>query len=243
LSDPYWYFFVGVGVQPRWYHFNDMLVEPFDPSEIGAQCFGGEETTATWDAIQNKRILKSQFKPNNAYMLFYTKVIPNPEPSKQPSSLSESRELNINANLNTTSSTKSLRTSKTYASSREALESSPSLHTSPVSSSYITPETFPHDLFIQVWRENQQFLHDKHIFDPAYFNFVNNILTMAPDQLSSKDMTDGNEEKNVSFDQIFKVIELGTRFFIETFAHAKDRETMNDLVTQLMTRYSTHIPV
>jgi ubiquitin carboxyl-terminal hydrolase 34 len=228
-----------VGVQPRWYHFNDMLVEPFDPSEIGAQCFGGEETTMTWDAVQNKRILKPQLKPNNAYMLFYTKVIPNPEPSKQPTS-EEERELSINANLNTTS--KSLRSSKTYTS-REALESFSSLSTSPLSSSYINPQTFPHDLFIQVWRENQQFLHDKHIFDPAYFNFVNNILMMAPDQLSSKDMTDGDEERNVSSDPLFKVIELGTRFFIETLAHAKDRETMNDLITQLMTRYSTHIPV
>jgi ubiquitin carboxyl-terminal hydrolase 34 len=219
------------GAQPRWFHFNDMLVEPFDPNEIGAQCFGGNETTSVWDSVQNKRITKQQLKPNNAYMLFYSKVIPNPEPA-------------VNITLDNSSNTKSLRSSKTYTQTLPLISENTPQSNVTTKSSYIIPSNFPLDLFAEVWKENTQFLHDKHIFDPAYFSFIRNIFEIVktlPSQPSTNYSDDIHQKEGAPFDPVFKTIELGTRFFVETLAHAKDRETMNDLLNSLINYYSNHI--
>ncbi|XP_065067715.1 ubiquitin carboxyl-terminal hydrolase 34-like isoform X1 [Rhopilema esculentum] len=55
----------------NWYLFNDAEVKPFDPSQIAAECFGGEMMTKTYDAVTEKYMDVSFEKTHSAYMLFY----------------------------------------------------------------------------------------------------------------------------------------------------------------------------
>ncbi|XP_067617273.1 ubiquitin carboxyl-terminal hydrolase puf [Eurosta solidaginis] len=60
----------------RWYLFNDAEVKPFDPSQIAAECFGGEMTSKTYDSVTEKYMDFSFEKTNSAYMLFYERRLP-----------------------------------------------------------------------------------------------------------------------------------------------------------------------
>jgi ubiquitin carboxyl-terminal hydrolase 34 len=60
--------------KPRWYLFNDAEVKPFDDSHIGTECYGGELTTKSYDAINDRFMDFSIEKTNSAYMLFYKRV-------------------------------------------------------------------------------------------------------------------------------------------------------------------------
>ncbi|GAB0088688.1 ubiquitin carboxyl-terminal hydrolase 34 [Sergentomyia squamirostris] len=55
----------------RWFLFNDAEVKVFDPSQIAAECFGGEMTSKTYDSVTEKYLDFSFEKTNSAYMLFY----------------------------------------------------------------------------------------------------------------------------------------------------------------------------
>lgn len=57
--------------QDRWFLFNDAEVKQFDPSQIEAECFGGEMTSKTYDSVTEKYLDFSFEKTNSAYMLFY----------------------------------------------------------------------------------------------------------------------------------------------------------------------------
>ncbi|XP_037912392.1 ubiquitin carboxyl-terminal hydrolase puf isoform X3 [Hermetia illucens] len=61
--------------QERWFLFNDAEVKPFDPSQIGAECFGGEMTSKTYDSVTEKYLDFSFEKTNSAYMLFYERRV------------------------------------------------------------------------------------------------------------------------------------------------------------------------
>lgn len=58
----------------RWFLFNDAEVKQFDPSQIEAECFGGEMTSKTYDTVTEKYLDFSFEKTNSAYMLFYERV-------------------------------------------------------------------------------------------------------------------------------------------------------------------------
>jgi len=60
--------------QEKWLCFNDKTVEPFDPSEIPEQCYGGFDLNSI-DPMYPKKARR--LKTYSAYMLFYTKRIPN----------------------------------------------------------------------------------------------------------------------------------------------------------------------
>uniref|UniRef100_A0A1A9ZZN0 ubiquitinyl hydrolase 1 n=1 Tax=Glossina pallidipes TaxID=7398 RepID=A0A1A9ZZN0_GLOPL len=61
----------------RWFLFNDAEVKPFDPSQIAAECFGGEMTSKTYDSVTEKYLDFSFEKTNSAYMLFYERRLPD----------------------------------------------------------------------------------------------------------------------------------------------------------------------
>lgn len=63
--------------QDRWFLFNDAEVKQFDPSQIEAECFGGEMTSKTYDTVTEKYLDFSFEKTNSAYMLFYERCPSN----------------------------------------------------------------------------------------------------------------------------------------------------------------------
>jgi len=46
----------------RWFLFNDAEVKPFDPSQIAAECFGGEMTVSKWIFIKISQNLTFVFQ-------------------------------------------------------------------------------------------------------------------------------------------------------------------------------------
>ena len=63
---------------PRWLQFNDSNVDPFNPRDIAAECFGGADVVTSWDPIQMKSVPRWQTKLHSAYMLFYERVTRDP---------------------------------------------------------------------------------------------------------------------------------------------------------------------
>jgi ubiquitin C-terminal hydrolase len=61
---------------PCWSEFNDNCVFPFDSKSLASECFGGEETTRTWDSWTRKYTPKQIPKQRSAYMLFYERIQP-----------------------------------------------------------------------------------------------------------------------------------------------------------------------
>lgn len=66
----------------RWFLFNDAEVKQFDPSQIEAECFGGEMTSKTYDTVTEKYLDFSFEKTNSAYMLFYERIPTHPSHSE-----------------------------------------------------------------------------------------------------------------------------------------------------------------
>lgn len=55
----------------KWYEMNDAMVRDFDPKEIPAECFGGEDTFTGYNMMQMKSV-----RYRNAYLLFYERKTP-----------------------------------------------------------------------------------------------------------------------------------------------------------------------
>ena len=55
----------------KWYEMNDAMVRDFDPKEIAAECFGGEDTFTGYNMMQMKSV-----RYRNAYLLFYERKTP-----------------------------------------------------------------------------------------------------------------------------------------------------------------------
>ncbi|XP_027055599.1 ubiquitin carboxyl-terminal hydrolase 34-like [Pocillopora damicornis] len=143
----------------QWFLFNDAEVKPFDPAQIAAECFGGEMTTKTYDAVTEKFMDFSFEKTHSAYMLFYERCDPN---------------------------------------EKELLAETPNIELS-------------QELADWIWHDNIQFLHDKHVFDTTYFNFMWLICSsIAPSVPDSKELVLSN-------------VKLGTSFLLETLVHAKEK--------------------
>lgn len=96
------------GIGDRWFLFNDAEVKIFDPSQIAAECFGGEMTSKTYDSVTEKYLDFSFEKTNSAYMLFYERRTDRDERDPMnaesgPSCVNDASSLNTNNNNNTCS--------------------------------------------------------------------------------------------------------------------------------------------
>ncbi|CAB3248888.1 unnamed protein product [Arctia plantaginis] len=174
----------------RWLLFNDAEVKPFDPAHIAAECFGGEMTSKTYDSVTDKFMDFSFEKTNSAYMLFYEWSPPRSQRGSECGPLDE-------------------------AQSSTAEGASPSSSVERRSSDAASSIKLPPDLLKWIWDDNMQFLHDKNIFQHAYFTFMGQMCSSVPQSL----LTLRPEVTEVA-------AQLSTSFFIETFIHAKEKPTM-----------------
>ncbi|XP_028171395.1 ubiquitin carboxyl-terminal hydrolase puf [Ostrinia furnacalis] len=172
----------------RWLLFNDAEVKPFDPAHIAAECFGGEMTSKTYDSVTDKFMDFSFEKTNSAYMLFYEL---SPPRSQRGSDCGQQEEAQ--------SSTAEESVANTVVERRSG-NAVPAL---------------PKDLLHWIWDDNMHFLHDKNIFQHAYFTFMGQMCSSVPQSL----LTLRPEVTEVA-------ARLSTSFFIETFIHAKEKPTM-----------------
>lgn len=75
----------------------------------------------------------------------------------------------------------------------------------------VPPITLSPDLADWIWQDNIQFLHDKHIFDTTYFNFIWLLCSSLPPTLPD------------SQEVILSNIKLSTSFLLETLVHSKEK--------------------
>ncbi|KAG6460492.1 hypothetical protein O3G_MSEX012016 [Manduca sexta] len=171
----------------RWLLFNDAEVKTFDPAHLAAECFGGEMTSKTYDSVTDKFMDFSFEKTNSAYMLFYEL---SPPRAQRDSDSGQQEE----------------------AQSSTAEESSQASSVERRSSDTAPAITLPPDLLKWIWDDNMQFLHDKNIFQHAYFTFMGQMCSSVPQSL----LTLRPEITEIA-------ARLSTSFFIETFIHAKEK--------------------
>lgn len=149
-----------------WYLFNDAEVKHFDPAQIAAECFGGEMTTKTFDAMTEKYMDFSFEKTHSAYMLFYEHCQLETE-NRLPDKIS-------------------------------------------------IPETLQE----QIWDDNYQFLQDKLVFEPAYFNFVWQFCYNIP--------------RTIKNDVLFHTVKLAASFLLETLVHSREKVQIKGWVDLLV---------
>ena len=203
----------------KWFLFNDAEVKPFDPSQIAAECFGGEMTSKTYDSVTDKFMDFSFEKTNSAYMLFYEYCNdPNVEQTKEEEATvsgpmsAGGPSYNIDE-LNRTFD-KVLQQQQQQGQTTQVQQHSPQL-------------VLNKELEDWIWQDNTHFLQDKNIFEHTYFSFMWQICGYIPQTLLSMqpDVTELSAE-------------LSTSFFMETFIHAKEKPTMVQWVELLTKQFN-----
>jgi len=135
------------GQQEKWYEFNDHIVREFDPADIPAECFGGEDQSFSSTSIMNMRTMKWR----NAYLLFYERVMQDDvEEDEEP------REVKDVEMVNTTGGT--------TAPSQQAYEK--------MDSSVIKIQK---DIEEKILYENQKYWQNRFLFGSEYHEFVSEL--------------------------------------------------------------------
>lgn len=175
--------------KPRWYLFNDAEVKPFDDSHIGQECYGGELTTKSYDAINDRFMDFSIEKTNSAYMLFYKRV-----DYKYASQSVALRYLESDTQRNNESHLAQTDDQKVSNSSSEdraknigsKFSSSKSLESDFGSLCQQTYDDFrlPKHLATWVWTDNMKFARDKNVFEHNFFNFMWQVCANLPKTLN-----------------------------------------------------------
>ncbi|KAK0163763.1 hypothetical protein PV328_002459 [Microctonus aethiopoides] len=158
----------------KWFLFNDAEVKPFDPSQIAAECFGGEMTSKTYDSVTDKFMDFSFEKTNSAYMLFYEWCAdPTADHHKEEEA--------------TVSSPSAVSTA--HEDPNNFIEK---LH---------AQLELNKELEDWIWQDNMHFLQDKNIFEHTYFSFMWQICGYIPQTLLSiqPDVTEMSAELSTSF--------------------------------------------
>ncbi len=185
------------GGNDRWYSFNDAEVKPFDPSQIGAECFGGEVNSRAYDQVTEKYMDMNIEKTNSAYMLFYERVDRSGkgEGEAGPSSARNEEQ-----------------GEQTAATVAKAAGSEVSLS---------------EELEEWIWHDNVNFIQDNNIFDHTYFNFMWQMVAHIPATLLAapgpSTSTSAGATAAQESDITLLAAKLATSFFLESFIHAKEK--------------------
>ena len=73
----------------------------------------------------------------------------------------------------------------------------------------------PEDIMAKIWKENREYIVEKHVFDQNYFNFVWRLVCLNTTK-GDLELNDAEEKKSV-----MQAIELATSFVVDIFAHAR----------------------
>jgi hypothetical protein len=202
-----------------WMHFNDTLVEPFDPRDIPKCCYGGVEPVTAWDAELHKQVQRTQPKPHSAYMLFYERVVQPTQPAHDASPTG----------------------APTGAPTGRGGGASPS--PSPPLREASSGSLVPAHIVRSVWAENMQFLRDRYVFDAIHFHAVRRLVGLALRNQPADGPQPSAAVPSQSQQQLsLPAMQLGCRFYVETLAHAKDKSTLSDWVALLSGGLQASLP-
>ena len=227
-----------------WYQFNDDVVQVIDKNDIPAQCFGGTETIMQYDNVQRKNVPQYRVRSNNAYMLFYKRIIPtitssdvyllNKSASSQPTPCempNKKAEMEVNSDL----SSKSLELINT---GRKDLRNSNDLVNLLVNNK---KEFIEKEIYTSIWEENQLFLRDRYLFDSDYFQFIKHLMKIEEESMKQGSSVIEHHDKLDKSSLLFKTIELGSQFLNRTLVYAKERDILPSFMKILENLFERNI--
>lgn len=164
----------------KWMQFNDRVVSEFDPNDIPQECFGGHHQVKEWDSHLGKEVWHDAPTEKNAYMLFYERVVPiELESAPQTSSGLQPSEATGEVSTSAKGEEKSEENEKSETSISKP-HSGPEVlsgnRTVIRSSNYV--HDVPSEVHNRVWEENSSFLKMRQIFDPVYYEFMNEFAKL-----------------------------------------------------------------
>ncbi|CAG8519826.1 15599_t:CDS:10 [Acaulospora morrowiae] len=95
----------------------------------------------------------------------------------------------------------------------------------------------PVDIYNSVWEENINFLQDKNIFDPGYFNLMMYVLDSVKLNENPTIVINGEE-----IDLTLRSIQLGTEFVLGVLSRAKENSSLPTCIDMLKSRFQSHLP-
>ncbi|KAK3259359.1 Ubiquitin carboxyl-terminal hydrolase 24 [Cymbomonas tetramitiformis] len=135
----------GAGAEGRgWHRFDDRLVEPYDLSQLERDCFGGKYVAEHWDASVGANVSQEYERPNSAYMLFYERR----EDSSAGGLQDEVMAVDTGSKV-----------AKSAASGGATAEDG-------------MLAQLPARMYETVMEENLRFVHESHLLDLDYLDFV-----------------------------------------------------------------------
>lgn len=252
--------------KPRWYLFNDAEVKPFDDSHIGTECYGGELTTKSYDAINDRFMDFSIEKTNSAYMLFYKRVdykyasqsvalryleSDTQRFAKPPISspdISDGREKNHLHNLNENPPDNQLIDDST-ANPQLVKYTEPSMNEFGFNKlCQRTYEDFklPKHLANWVWADNMKFARDKSVFEHNFFNFMWQVCANLPKTLNQipENMVERNPSSSfiipASEDAIaIRTVHLAITFVLGVLMNSRERPNLSNWTELIRKQFNT----
>jgi ubiquitin C-terminal hydrolase len=242
----------------QWFCFNDRIVKPFNPELIPEECFGGTQIYTEWDQFTGRRVTKEKPKEKSAYMLFYERIRPLPPHSLEISSKPQQSQQQSQPQQSQPQSQKQPQPQESQQQQVQfPIQMLPSIPTEErvqllqqssqqqqSASSQPRINGIPAKIYQNIWKENAQFLRDRQFFDPAYFDFMRDLLNACKFQPVLQYPTLANPIDSINDDgNELRQIKMSTRFFVEILARAKDNEAhVGRWVDDMKKVYSMHIP-
>jgi len=237
------------GAHP-WLHFNDTLVEPFDSSEIGKNCFGGVEPVVSWDVDTNKPVQRTQVKPHSAYMLFYEKVSAHAQSREGAPEAVPRGEGRDGARDQPMAEAEAGAEAEGGDSEAGATAGAEYVEHARLCSDAALSVAVPEEVAREVWAENMHFLRDRYLVDGLHFEFLLRVVRMAFSSVASGAAPADHDATaaaaaagaaplaplaalNEMHDVGMCALRLGCHFVVETLAHAKDKSLLPEWVRML----------
>lgn len=224
------------GKNPAWFEFNDTFVRDFDPEQLEDECFGGEEIrrrqyySSAMSARANQVSRGGQDhmmmeKYRNAYLLFYDRV-----KKTNASDEKEAKEQSVEAKEEQEKKEEEI-IKKAIQASREKAE-------------------LPPAIFDRIWEENVTYWRDKNVFDVDYFEFLHKVvMEYIPTGDQEEDELHAEKLAPITTfampadgDLRHSVVELSTRFVLETLARAPKYGDFKSWIHTLSVMYSNSVP-
>jgi ubiquitin C-terminal hydrolase len=92
-------------------------------------------------------------------------------------------------------------------------------------------------IYEKVWEENLKFMVDKNLFEDHHVDFVQYMTSLAPKEEVGPLATLENIENHT-----MKVLELGITFLIQTYSHAKKKDSITEFADQICSLLKVHAP-
>lgn len=208
------------GETRKWFEFNDSCVELWDINELKKECFGGKQTITQRDRQTGQIVTMERDILKNAYILVYERIT-KAELENHDEELIKSNSMQIPKSPKSPRSPKSPKNEEKQENVTDDEEEFKNMAQVPI----------PEDIMKKIWKENREFIVEKHVFDKNFFNFIWRLINLytTPEHLQNPNET------------VMKAVELATRFVIEIYARSRENQLFPMWIDHLSNIYGSYV--